>query len=61
MEISKELIGIIAIIFAQLKLLFDIRITKVELKNIVKRLDRQNNRLEKTEDWQMGHLKGHKK
>lgn len=62
MEFSKELIGIIAIMLAQFKLIFDIRVTKVELKNIVRRLDKSNNRIGKAEDWQMNHIiKGHKK
>jgi len=62
MIISTELVGIVALLFAQIKLIFDTRITKLELKNIVRRLDKQNNRIEKGENWQLEHVtKGHKK
>ena len=62
MIISTELVGIAGILLAQVKLIFDNKVTKVELKNIVKRLDKQNNRIEKGENWQLEHVtKGHKK
>ena len=60
MTISTELVGIAGILLAQVKLIFDNKVTKVELKNIVNRLDKQNNRIGKAEDWQMKHLEKHK-
>ena len=60
MVVSTELVGIAGILLAQIKLILDNRITKVELKNIIKRLDKQNERIGKAEDWQMKHLEKHK-